>query len=166
MEVQAGTNVNIVNNYYGQDAANSVDFSKMSMREILDFLAEMTEGPDGIAPESAAGAIANSAGEALVDIMKDQINADDSIPQAKKDEMINTIEEAEQENGLDTPSEIQDLMAELKAKFKEEMQEILEEEIKETAEGTGGEAGGSEGKEGAGGAGGAGRRSTLDGRTV
>jgi len=152
--IQAST-VNIYNydqgNQLGEDA---LDFSQMSVEELIKKLAEMTDGPGGMAVETAAGSIADAAGKALVDLMIDKIESDDSIPQAKKDAMIATMEKAEQENGLDTPQEIQDMMAELKEKYKEEMQEILEEEIQATAEGTGGEAGGAEGE--GGGAGGAG----------
>lgn len=142
--IQAST-VNINYNNYDPSGIDAVDFSKMSADEIVRALAEMS-GADGIGAETAASAIADTAGKAMVEFVKEKLEADDSIPQAKKDEINGIMDAVEQANGLDTPQEIGDMMAALKEKYKDIMEEILAEETSETAEGTGGEAGGADGK--------------------
>lgn len=159
------------NNYDpdGPGGADPVDFTQMTPEEIVNTLANMAlanaaDGSPGMGAEAAASAVANTAGEAMVDFIKEKLEADDSIPQAKKDEIIDIMEAVEQTNGLDTPDEIANMMTALKDKYKEIMEEILAEETSESAEGTdssgeagsAGSSGGAGGANEAGGAGGAG----------
>ena len=146
MEIQ---NTTVQNNYYfnsNSTDADIPDFSEMSADEIIRALAERSNGPDGVGDEATATGIADAAGKALVEYISDRLEADDSIPQAKKDEINQIMESVEQANGLDSPEELADMLTALKDKYKEIMKEIMAEETQETVEGTGGEAGGAEGK--------------------
>jgi len=128
-----------INNHFGDTIQ---DLSEASVQELMQALAEAGTAPDGPGAEATANAIGAQAGEVAAEMIREKLEADDSIPEAKKNEINEAVDRAIADTGLDTPEEIADLMAEIK----ESHREFFEEEIQETMDKTtGGGDGGSTG---------------------
>jgi len=138
-------NTYITNNYGSED---SKPLSEMSIGELMAALADRVGGADGPGAEAAGQAIGQQAGEVVAEMIRDRVDADDSIPEAKKNEINDAVDDAIAANGLDTPDEIADLMAQIK----EMQKDFFEEEIQEAVDSTdaGGAGEGKKGKEGGG----------------